>query len=284
MPTGPIVLLTDFGTRDTYTGVMKGVIAGIHPEARTIDLTHDVPPGDVRQGAFQLWQAARHFPVGSVFLAVVDPGVGTARRALAVACGPSLFVAPDNGLLTFVLAGHATVRAIELPVDGGQGPRPGATFHGRDVFAPAAARLALGQPLDDLGPAVTDWVRLPLPHLDPEEDAGVAGEVVHVDRFGNLITSIGLLEGSGGSLFFKPWLPGCPPFHAPARDARAVLPSGRTLPLGSTFGAAAPGEALAYVGSDGLLEIAVNQGRADETLRLSRGAKVALHCQARMEP
>ena len=256
-----VTLLTDFGTADGYVAAMKGVIAAIAPGALIDDASHDVPPGDVAAAAWSLWRYWRLYPAGTVHLVVVDPGVGSARRALAAEADGRLFVAPDNGVLTRVLAeaGSAAVVAVEAAELFRTPVSP--TFHGRDIFAPVAAELArraaAGAPyrraLADLGPAIADPVRLPLPQ--PQRDGGrVAGEVVHVDRFGNLITNI---PGE--------WL---------AEGARVRVEGGPDAPLVRTYADASPGALLALVGSAGLLELSVRDGSAAERLGAGRGTAV----------
>src|SRR5688572_22233904 len=170
---GVVTLTTDFGTQDGYVGAMKGVILALAPTARIVDVSHDVPAFDVAAGAFAIATAARWFPPGTVHVGVVDAGVGSARAAVAIAAGDQLFVGPDNGL--FALAAPVVDAAVRLEAPAGAA----ATFHGRDVFAPAAARLARGEPLSSLGPAHA----LAAP-------ARARGLVIHVDRFGNLVTDL----------------------------------------------------------------------------------------------
>jgi S-adenosylmethionine hydrolase len=244
-----IALLTDFGLTEHYVGVMKGVIAGIAPAAATIDISHHVPPQSVLAGQWLLRASVRYFPPASVILAVIDPGVGTSRRPLAMLSGGRFFVGPDNGLFTPWFSGDW--QAIELRSAGHRLPAVSATFHGRDVFAPAAAYLAAGTSLADLGPPLTDPVRL----LPPEPVNGgsgtIVGEIVYVDHFGNLISNIA------------------------AEPHGLVLIKGCRLPVRETYEAVAPGEALALVGSEGQLEIAVRNGSAATTLQAGPGERVA---------
>ena len=242
-----ITLLTDFGTADSYVAEMKGVLLRLAPGAVVVDATHDVAPGDIAAGAFLLGRTWPAFPVGTVHLAVVDPGVGTARRALAVDAGGHRFVGPDNGLLSRPLEAP-NAKAVSLATPPGASP----TFHGRDLFAPAAARLALGAALRDLGPAVPDPVRLARPPL-VREGVDIVGVVVHVDRFGTLITNI--------------------PGARVAADA-VVRIGPYDLELKTTFGDVAAGDPVAIVGSGGTVEIAVRDARADVTLGATRGAAV----------
>ncbi len=270
-----IALLTDFGTQDTYVGVMKGVISGIAPQARLIDLTHAVPQGDVKRGAYHLWVAVPFFPAGTTFLVVIDPGVGTARRPLAVEWSQWRFVLPDNGLLTYLLAQEPARRAVVLASTAHRLSAVSTTFHGRDLFAPAAAHLARGVALEELGPEAQDLVRFPLPRLELEPDR-LRGEVIHADRFGNVITSLGVFEHGADKLTLKPWLPGPEQASCELEGTTVALPDGTRLPLQRTFGEVPAGSPLAYVGSDGLLEIGINGGRAADALHLKRGDEIVL--------
>jgi S-adenosylmethionine hydrolase len=264
MPAVPpiVALLTDFGTRDHYVGAVKGAVLSICPEAVLVDITHDLPPHDVQAGAFALRAAYRAFPRGTVFLAVVDPGVGSGRRALAMEAGGCVFVGPDNGVLGLVLAEEEDHRVHELSNRRLFHERVAPTFHARDVFGPAAAHFARGSRVHEAGPVVTDPVRLP--HV-PVARVGARewhAAVVHVDRFGNLTTNMTeaeldrIMEEAG------------PEAHV------LVGVEGAELPLGQAYSDVPPGEACALVGSSGLLEIAVNQGDASRLLGASRGAPV----------
>jgi hypothetical protein len=242
-----ITLLTDFGTADTYVAEMKGVLLRGCPGATLVDITHEIAPGDIAAAAHALGRAWTHFPPGTVHLAVVDPGVGTDRRALALTAGGHGFVGPDNGVLTAALE-HHSARAVAL--NAGEGASP--TFHGRDVFAPAAARLASGEPVESLGQPVADPVRLPRPRL-ARVKGDLVGRVVHVDRFGTLVTN----------------LPGA----KVAADAVVRL-GAYDFPLRRTFGDVPAGDPVAFIGSGGTVEIAIRDGRADTILGVTRGAEV----------
>src|SRR6266542_2863684 len=184
-----IALLTDFGLRDHYAGTMKGVALGICPDATLVDITHDIPPHDVMAGALELAAAYKYFPAGTIFVAVVDPGVGSARRGVAADTGDYRFVAPDNGVLTQVLRESPAKKIVELTERRYARPTVSRTFEGRDRFAPAAAWLAKGIELVALGRPAGDIQRLDLPR--PVVEAGrISGRVLRVDRFGNLITNI----------------------------------------------------------------------------------------------
>jgi S-adenosylmethionine hydrolase len=184
-----VALLTDFGVRDHYAGTMKGVILGICPEATLVDISHDVPPHDLRTASLELAASYKYFPAGTVFLVVVDPGVGSSRRPIAAEAGDFRFVAPDNGVLTAVFKDLAARRVVELTERRYSRPTVSRTFEGRDRFAPAAAWLAKGVEVRALGRPLTDYILLAIP--DPEVGTErIAGAVLRVDRFGNLITNI----------------------------------------------------------------------------------------------
>lgn len=271
-----IAILTDFGYEGAYTGIMKGVIAGIAPETGFIDLTQAIPPGDIRRGAFELWQSYPYFKRPTIFLGVIDPGVGTDRRPIAIEWSDHFFVGPDNGLGTYLLVSQPPIKVVELmsTLSGPQGVSH--TFHGRDIFAPSAARLALGAHIEELGSMIQDPQLLPLPRMERIRESLLVGEVQHADPYGNLVTSIGTLSLEEGRLKVEPWLFQLPAFDLPLDNTLLKLPDGSTLSLQSSFGSVPVGQALAYIGSSGLLEIAVNQGRADDLLGLKPGQEVQL--------
>lgn len=275
-----LTLLTDFGTEDEYVGVMKGVILSIAPDVRLVDLSHQIPPQDIRRAAFLLMNAVPYFPPDTVHLAVVDPGVGTARRPVAVRTPVGTFVGPDNGLFSWALANVPEWTAVEIREPAYRLPRVSSTFHGRDIFAPAAAYLAAGVPLEKLGPRVEDLVWLPPPRLEVG-DLGVEGEILYADRFGNLVTSIGHLEWEGDTLVLVlAFGPGGSGRRFSAGAAGVVVGSPglkpRALGIRRTYGEVAVGEPLALVGSNGFLEIAVCQGSAVAALGAGPGAPVTL--------
>ena len=253
-----IALLSDFGTRDHYAGTMKGVMLSICPDATLVDITHDVPAHDVMDGALQLAAAARYFPAGTIFLAVVDPGVGSARRGIAVEAGDYRFVAPDNGVLTAVLRELAPKKIVELTERRYARPTVSRTFEGRDRFAPAAGWLAKGIQLTALGRPAPDYQRLdiPLPDVNGSEITGV---VLRVDRFGNVVTNIDRRI-----------------FEAAARSgSMQVTAGGHTVGrLVATYADIQPGEICALFGSTDHLELAANSESAAERLHLARGASV----------
>jgi hypothetical protein len=271
-----IALISDFGSRDAYAGVMKGVIAREAPSARLIDLTHDIPPGDVRQAAFRLWQAFPYMPRGTIFLAVVDPGVGTRRKPIVICGNGFSYVGPDNGLFTYALEGKGATRSVEIA----RFKAKSSTFHGRDLFAPAAALLATGIDPAELGPPVAELVSIPWPHLTSVEAQGVIrGELMFADGFGNFVTSIGALVSQNATIRWQPWVPGCVPLEVPTNRLRVVMGSGVEFPLVRTFAEVPERAPLAYIGSDGLLEIGVNRGNAAESLKLTSGMEVTLAWQ-----
>ncbi|MCZ6691024.1 MAG: SAM-dependent chlorinase/fluorinase [Planctomycetota bacterium] len=249
---GPIALLTDFGTRDPFVGVMKGVILSIQPSCQMVDITHQIPPQDIQEAAFALRSARGYFPRGTIFLCVVDPGVGTTRRPIVVESGGQLFVAPDNGLLSLVepIRKMARIENKQLFL------RPvSRTFHGRDIFAPVAAHLARGIALGRVGPSIRRIRRLDLPTAI-RKGGQVLGEVIRIDRFGNLITNLR-------------------PGDLPA-SSRQVFRVGRKTIRGisRSYEEGASGEPLAILGSEGFIEIAVRDGSAMNALRVRRGARV----------
>jgi hypothetical protein len=263
MPRPVIALLTDFGTCDHYAGALKGVALGICPDVTLVDISHEIPPHDVLAGALELSAVYRYFPAGTIFLVVVDPGVGSARHGIAAEAGEFRFVAPDNGVLTAVLAEHPRHKVVELSERRYARPTVSRTFEGRDRFAPAAAWLAKGIELTALGRPVAEIQRLAIPQ--PRIQAGrIDGEVLRVDRFGNLITNIDrkTFERLAGA----PGTPDIPiEVHAGGRQVSKVV---------STYADVAPGEICALFGSTDHLEIAANGASAAAALSLARGAAV----------
>jgi S-adenosylmethionine hydrolase len=258
-----VALLTDFGTRDHYVGAMKGVVLSVCPAATLVDITHDIPPQDILTGALELAAAYRYFPAGSVFLAVVDPGVGSARRGIAADAGGYRFVGPDNGVLSLAFGSEPALEIVELGDRQYARPTVSRTFEGRDRFAPAAGWLARGTELHAFGPAVTDPVRLTLTAPTIHADA-IHGEVVRIDRFGNLITNIDRQS-----------------LDALTRGPIHIDIGGRRISgLVSTYADVDMHEPCALVGSSGHLEIAVNGGNAAATLHTKRGDTISVISQA----
>ncbi|OPX20141.1 MAG: hypothetical protein BZ151_05345 [Desulfobacca sp. 4484_104] len=255
-----ITLLTDFGSQDGYVGVVKGVILGINPRATLVDLSHDLPPQDVIAAALVLQAAQPYFPPETIHLAVVDPGVGTARRALALRVRDQFWVGPDNGLFHLVLEGQRGFQAVCLENSAYFLPQVSATFHGRDVFAPVAAHLSTGVSLSEFGPPLTDPVRLHLP-VPAISSQLLRGEVIHVDHFGNLISNIRFSE-------LEIWRQG--------RSLEVLVGGHHRVRLVRTYGSGAPGELIALEGSYGYLEIACVQGNAAQLLGGGRQLSIAV--------
>lgn len=259
-----ITLLSDLGTADTYVGVMKAVILGLCPEARIVDLCHDVSPQDVQQAAFLLDTAWGYCPEGTVHVIVVDPGVGSQRRVLAVEAHGQQFVAPDNGVLTYILSSAREYRAFCVERRDYLLPEVSQTFHGRDVMAPVAARLAGGLPADAVGPQITGSLeRFPIsrPVVDR---AGLVAHVVHVDRFGNLISDLSEED-------LLTWKREIGVDDVVIRVGDSAIEEIRTAYAGVN-----PGDLLALFGSSGRLEIALNLGSAAECLGVGIGAIVMI--------
>jgi S-adenosylmethionine hydrolase len=253
-----ITLTTDFGLADSYVGVMKGVILGIDPTATVVDISHDIAPQDVREAAYVIYTAYPYFPPDTVHVVVVDPGVGGQRRAIALRAAQACFVAPDNGVLSYVLAREGLGEAVSLTNSRYHRPTVSHTFHGRDIFAPVAAHLARGVPLTELGEPLTEIATFSLPQPQVLPDGVVVGHVLHIDRFGNLILDV--REGDF------------------SLDEGLVLEvAGRRIQdLGRTFTDVPAGELVTYIGSSGHLEIALREGNAAQSLGMKRGHKILL--------
>jgi len=265
-----ITFLSDFGRQDWFVGAVHGVLHDVCPAAQVVDLTHEIPPGHIERAAFVLEAAAPDFPPGTVHLVVVDPGVGTSRRALAVRARGQWFVGPDNGVLAWGLADPAAQVRELTAADWFRRP-VSRTFHGRDVFAPVAARLASGAPFERVGALVADPVRLePRPPglgmaaAPPGASGELLGRVMYVDRFGNALTN--LTEDDLADAFPRV-----------AESRLAVRVAGRLVRgLARSYGDAPVGTILAIIGSSGRLEVAQVGGDASERLGISEGDEVAV--------
>lgn len=253
-----ITLLTDFGTADYFVGAMKGVILTINPMAAIVDITHEIPPQDIEAGAFTLLTCYRDFPEGTIHVAVVDPGVGSSRRAIVVRAGSYYLVGPDNGLFSYIYDREPACEVFHVTASEYFRPSPSSTFHGRDVFAPVAAALSTGIGPEALGPQITDFVRL-APLSPTRDDAGqLHGRIIHIDHFGNCITNF---------------------THADLRDSNSakLIVNGRVIETFRKFFTdehGSPEEIFAIWGSAGFLEIAVNRSSAAELLTAKRGDAV----------
>jgi S-adenosyl-L-methionine hydrolase (adenosine-forming) len=259
-----VTLLTDFGTVDYFVGAMKGALLSVNPAAQVIDITHEVPPHDIQAGAFTLLASFEAFPVGTVHVAIVDPGVGSPRRPIVAVGGGYVFVGPDNGVLGYVYERLGSFRVFHLTNEKYFRSEVSASFHGRDVFAPVAGALALGVEPEELGEQVMDFVRLAFAAPSLREDGIIDGRVIQVDRFGNCITNITPRDfdaediGRGAHLLVA------------GREVRAY----RRFFADESDASAAP---FAIWGSAGLLEVAVNRDSAARLLGVGRGGRVEIH-------
>jgi S-adenosylmethionine hydrolase len=256
-----LTLLTDFGLSDAYVAVMKGAIAQVNPHIQVIDITHQIPPQSVALARFQWMNAYPYFPDGTVHVAVVDPGVGSARRAIAVQLESGFLVCPDNGLVSGVLSQWKATAAVELTnAHYWRVSAPSQTFHGRDIFAPVGAHLASGVPLRKLGRAIELDTIVQFPISNPTRtDHTLEGSIQAIDHFGNLITNISGTEVEG-----RVW---------------SVTISYTTYLGKTTYADSEPGEVLALIGSHGWIEIAVNQGNAQRQLGLNWDTRISVQIQ-----
>jgi S-adenosyl-L-methionine hydrolase (adenosine-forming) len=260
MPNPIITLTTDFGEESPYVAAMKGVTLGVNPAGRLLDLTHQVPPQDVRYAAFFLAGAVPYFPAGTIHVAVVDPGVGSERAVLYVEAGEQRLLVPDNGCWTSLLKpGSPAPRVIRLAEPRYWRQPVSATFHGRDIFAPVAGHVSLGLDPAELGPAVTEWVQLPEPPPPRPGMNSLSGEVVFVDHFGNLITNIPADKLQPPDVLSV----GKRTFRTAFRWVR-------------TYAEANPGRLVALASSNGMLEVAVVQGNAARKLKAGVGTPVTV--------
>jgi S-adenosylmethionine hydrolase len=258
-----ITLTTDFGTADWFVGTMKGVVLGTNPRARIVDLTHGVPAGDIRAGAFALAAGCKYLPKGTVHVAVVDPGVGSVRDAIAIETERYFFVGPDNGVLSWALRNEKIRTVRVLKNEKYFLPRVSKTFHGRDIFAPVAAHLSRGVAIEKLGPSKNEFVRLDWPEPRVKK-RGIEGEVVYIDRFGNAITNLDC---------------GCLKQFSEGKPEMLVRRK-RLCAIESCYAAVRAGKAVAVIGSSGFLEIAVNGGSAAKNLGLIPGTRVSMVSRA----
>ena len=260
---GLITLLTDFGLEDPYAGMMKGVILSVNPDARLIDISHHVKAGSITGAAGIIREAYPYFPEGTVHVTVVDPGVGSKRRAIILLAQSHLFVGPDNGIFWPIINVHQNAKIIHITEAKYFLPDVSSTFHGRDIFAPVAAHLSKGVDPLEMGPVISDPVKLQIPAPHQEGDT-LYGQVVNVDHFGNLITNIHRkeIEEFTGS-------------KTPVIRLEELLMEG----ICEIYAECGKGEILSLFGSSGYLEIAVNQGRASDLLRLDKTAIIGLEVE-----
>jgi S-adenosylmethionine hydrolase len=249
-----IALLTDFGTKDYFVGAMKGAILSINENARLVDITHEIEPQNINQASFTLRACYKNFPKKTIFAAVVDPGVGSSRRAILVETGEYFFIAPDNGLLSFVFDENDVCRVFELAERRFFAREISSTFHGRDIFAPVAAHLSAGVDSSQFGREITDFTRFAETRPRKMSVGGIEAEIIAIDRFGNLVTNL----------------------------KREDLPARFVLQIGANeiekfqnyFAESRPGELFTIMGSAGFLEICVFQGSAKNVLDASEGQKI----------
>lgn len=274
-----IALLTDFGLGDIYVGMMKAVILNICPSAQIIDITHAIQPQNVREAAFALMNSYHYFPAGTTFCVVVDPGVGSDRLAIAVKSRQYHFVGPDNGVLSYALA-HlgADYEAVKLETPGFQADAISHTFHGRDIFAPAAAHLSQHpEVFDAMGGGLDGIVSLPMPELSYARQR-LTGEVMHIDRFGNIITSIGAFHWlhERALRLTAVFSQDIPPLELTASETNITIHSHTVHGISHAYHEVAPGEILAQIDSNGFLEIGANQDDAADRLDAQLGDKIML--------
>ena len=248
-----IALLTDFGTRDGYVAAMKAVIKTICPTTGIIDISHEILPQHIAQGKFVLWTTYRYFPSATIFVCVVDPGVGTNRKIIAVKTKDYIFLAPDNGLLDMIVAEHEINKVRQVTNQKYFLRNVSNTFHGRDIFSPVAAHLANGVKFRSLGPAIA-LKKSPRIFTDVSGNGEFNGNIIYEDRFGNLVTNFKMKNKSGSKLKIN----------------------GVTVPLKVTYAEGSEGELVAYTGSSGLLEIAARNGNARQLLKAQYGDRVVL--------
>ncbi|SMO81878.1 SAM hydrolase/SAM-dependent halogenase family protein [Fodinibius sediminis] len=257
-----ITLTTDFGLKDYYVSAMKAVMLGIAPEVRLIDVSHDIPSQDIMAGSWVLKNSAMLFPSKTVHAVVVDPGVGTERHPIALKVEDQFFVGPDNGIFSLLTASREYT-AVRLTREQYLRDSPSSTFHGRDIFAPAAAHLSRGVPLEELGEPLDELVSYRWMQPIADKD-GVQGAVIHIDKFGNLVTNIpeDLIHEVIGNQKVKIYV------------GNVILND-----ISTTFGDVTEGEPVAYIGSAGMLEVGINKGNAEEMLGVQKGAQISLVLQ-----
>jgi S-adenosylmethionine hydrolase len=257
-----ITFLSDFGASDYFTGAMKGAALAVDPSAAVVDITHEIPPHDITTGAFTMAAAYATFPAGTIHVAVVDPGVGSDRRPIALQAGGHLFVGPDNGLFSFIFDRDPSCRVFHLANQEFFRHPVSSTFHGRDIFAPVAGALSRGAGLEELGPEIFDWIVLPLSRPLVMLEGVVVGAVIHVDRFGNCITNLRPVQ-----------------VEAAGATGGFAVEAGH-IRIGKTFAsyadASSSSEPFAIWGSAGFLEISVRQGSAAHLLGIRVGDRVTL--------
>ncbi|MCG6980987.1 MAG: SAM-dependent chlorinase/fluorinase [Deltaproteobacteria bacterium] len=259
-----VTLLTDFGIRDHYVAAVKGVLLSINPSLQLVDITHEIEPQKIEQGAFVLGSAFKHFPQGTIHLAVVDPGVGSKRQGLAAATDRYFFVGPDNGLFDWAFALEPPRQVVALENPAYRLPQPSSVFHGRDIFAPAAGHLSTGLALEKLGPALNYRMRLP-GRLVFHGQKELPGEIIYIDRFGNLISNIEIPCTAG---------------ERHLEDLHVYLGTEQLLVGPSAYEEGPPLRPFALIGSSSLLEVSVRNGSAHEVTGCSVGTSIMVRRKA----
>lgn len=278
---GFITLITDFGLDDGYVGAMKGVILSIALHATIVDISHAIPAQDVRSAAWTLYTAYNTFPQGTVHCVVVDPGVGSHRRAIALQAGAYTFVAPDNGLLSYVLAQEPLHMTVELTDPRFHHHPVSHTFHGRDIFAPVAAHIVRGIPLDEMGPPIDQPITWPLQHPGRGAEGALLGHVLHVDHFGNCITDLQMRSEKDNLYLVNRPGEGSDLLPMPRRQVQIRVGGCSLQGISRTYSDGPSGKPLALVGSSGHLEIALVGGSAAQALGLRVGDPVIVHLDTR---
>ncbi len=281
-----ITLLTDFGNQDAYVGIMKGVIAGINPFANIVDICHNVPPQDIFGGAYLLYSSYKYFPRKTIHVAVVDPGVGSRRDIVCVETKDCFFLVPDNGILGFIIQNEKLKSIFRITNNKYFLPSPSNTFHGRDVFASVAAHLSLGVKPQQLGIKIDQLEQLDIPKPVPKKAGQVEGQIIYIDRFGNLITNIKkeyLVKWVGGQ---KSEVGSQKTDICKKASKEKILSQHDTIEtaigkkkimgLSKTYTDVKPGEPLALFGSAGFLEVSINQGNAQRYFKADKGSKIII--------
>jgi len=284
-----ITLLTDFGNQDAYVGVMKGVITGINPLANIIDICHNIPPQDVFNAAYLLYTSYKYFPRGTIHVAVVDPGVGSRRDIVCVVTKDYFFLVPDNGILSFIIQDEKPKSIFRITNSKYFLPSPSNTFHGRDVFAPVSAHLSLGAKLRQLGIKINQLKQLDIPKPDYKKTGQLEGQVIYIDRFGNLITNITkeyLVKGVGGQRSevgmqksedrINQRKTTLKELFSLCNTIETVIGKKKIMGLSKTYTDVKPGEPLVLIGSAGFLEVSINQGNAQRYFKADKGSKIII--------
>jgi hypothetical protein len=259
-----ITLLTDYGTKDHFVSSMKGVIYGITPEVHIVDISHEITPHDIWEAAFLIRSCYSYFPNRSIHVVVVDPTVGSSRKPIMVATDNHYFIAPDNGVLSFIYDVEPVSTVVEITAEHHMLSVISKTFHGRDIFAPAAAWLARGIPILNFGDTVEDYVKIPVTKAKLVGDSLLKGSVIHVDRFGNLITNITREDYEAARA------------KVPGQTFKVLIAKQEIVGLKEFYAEGQKGELLALFGSTNFLEISQNQGSAAKTLGADRGAEAGI--------